>query len=40
MSNPETAKPFPDLFFKIKKQKKKKQEEASQESEPVEGHSD
>ena len=24
MSNPETAKPFPDLFFKIKKQKKKK----------------
>ena len=28
------------MFFKMKKQKKKTQEEASQESEPVEGHSD
>lgn len=39
MSKPETAKPFLDMFFKMKK-KKKKQEEASQASEPVEGHSD
>lgn len=40
MSKPETAKPFLDMFFKMKKQKKKTQEEASQESEPVERHSD
>ena len=43
MSKPETAKPFLDMFFKMKnkrKKKKKKQEEASQASEPVEGHSD